>query len=78
MPVALGRCIASARTASRSAGELHALHGDAFYFGSADSQPALLHGDFASDLLVGLPWFVNDRRPRGFLGRAFAQRRGRH
>lgn len=55
-------------------GELHALHGDAFYFESAGSRPALVHGDFASGLFPGLLWFLDDQRPQGFLGRAFARR----
>lgn len=55
-------------------GELHALHGDGFYFESAGPRPAFLHGDFASGAFPGLPWFLDDQRPQGFLGRAFARR----
>lgn len=55
-------------------GILHALHGDAFHYESTGSQPAFLHGDFAPGLFPGLPWFLDDQRPQGFLGRAFARR----
>lgn len=55
-------------------GELHALARDAFFFEPNDSRPALLHGEFASGLFPGLPWFLDDQRPQGFLGRSFARR----
>lgn len=55
-------------------GELHALHGDGFFFAPTGEHPALLHGEFASGLYPGLPWFLDDQRPQGFLGRAFARR----
>ncbi len=55
-------------------GELHALHGDGFFFAPDGERPALTHGDFASGLYPGLPWFLDDQRPQGFLGRAFARR----
>lgn len=55
-------------------GELRALHGDGFHFAPARPLPALLHGDFADGLFPGLPWFLDDQRPQGFLGRAFAHR----
>lgn len=55
-------------------GELHALQGDGFFFEPAGDRPALVHGDFASGLFPGLPWFLDDQRPQGFLGRAFANR----
>lgn len=54
-------------------GELHALHHDEFYFEPTGVRPALLYGDFASGLFPGLPWFLDDQRPQGFLGRAFAR-----
>lgn len=59
---------------SERIGELHALHGDSFYFASAGDRPALTHGDFATGLYPGLPWFLDEQRPQGFLGRAFARR----
>ena len=55
-------------------GELHALHGDAYWFESTAARPALLHGDFANVVFPGLPWFLDDQRPQGFLGRAFGRR----
>jgi hypothetical protein len=55
-------------------GELHALHGDGFFFAPAGERPALLYGEFASGLYPGLPWFLDDQRPQGFLGRTFARR----
>lgn len=55
-------------------GELHALHGDAFFFEPDGDRPALTHGDFAAGLYPGLPGFLDDQRPQGFLGRAFARR----
>lgn len=55
-------------------GELHALHGDRYFFEPNGSRPALTHGDFTSGLFPGLPWFLDDQRPQGFLGRSFAHR----
>lgn len=55
-------------------GELRALHGGGFHFTPARPLPALLHGDFGDGLFPGLPWFLDDQRPQGFLGRAFARR----
>ena len=55
-------------------GELHALHRDEFFFEPQGARPALMHGDFATGLFPGVPWFLDDQRPQGFLGRAFARR----
>lgn len=55
-------------------GELRALHGDGFHFEPSRPLPAILHGEFANGLFPGLPWFLDDQRPQGFLGRAFARR----
>lgn len=55
-------------------GELRALHGDGFHLESAHPLPAFVHGDFADGLFPGLPWFLDDQRPQGFLGRAFVRR----
>ncbi|MDR2214293.1 MAG: type II toxin-antitoxin system HipA family toxin YjjJ [Nevskiaceae bacterium] len=54
-------------------GHLHALHGG-YLFASTAARPAFLHGQFRSGLFPGLPWFLDDQRPQGFLGRAFARR----
>jgi hypothetical protein len=53
-------------------GHLHALHGDGYLFVPEGPCPAYLHGEFATGLFPGLPWFLDDQRPQGFLGRAFA------
>ncbi|MEO5624585.1 MAG: type II toxin-antitoxin system HipA family toxin YjjJ [Dokdonella sp.] len=55
-------------------GQLHALQRDEYYFASTGSRPAFLHDELASGLFPGLPWFLDDQRPQGFLGRAFARR----
>jgi hypothetical protein len=55
-------------------GELQALHNDEFLFDAARPLPAFLHGDFPGGLFPGLPWFLDDQRPQGFLGRAFGRR----
>lgn len=34
--------------------------------------PVIKHGDFKDGLFPGWPWFLEDLRPAGFLGRAFA------
>lgn len=55
-------------------GELRALEGGLFHFEPDRPLPAFLDGEFAHGLFPGLPWFVGDQRPQGFLGRAFARR----
>ncbi|RMH90930.1 type II toxin-antitoxin system HipA family toxinoxin YjjJ [Lysobacter pythonis] len=55
-------------------GELHALHGDAMWLAPDRPLPALMHEDARNGLYPGLPWFLDDQRPQGFLGRAFARR----
>lgn len=55
-------------------GELRALHGDGFHFRPGHPMPAFLHGDFSDGLFPGLPWFLDDQRPQGFLGRTFVRR----
>lgn len=55
-------------------GELHALSGESFWFESSGPRPAFLHGDFADGIFPGVPWFLDDQRPQGFLGRAFGRR----
>lgn len=57
-------------------GELRALHRGAFHLDAERELPALLHDAFAAGQFPGLPWFLDDLRPQGFLGRAFAQRVG--
>lgn len=57
-------------------GELVALHSEACWL-DTDEPPDWLHGEFADGLFPGLPWFLDDLHPQGFLGRMFAQRYAR-
>ena len=59
---------------AQTLGALHALHNEAFWFDSANPHSAFLHGDFQNGLYPGLPWFIDDQRPQGFLGRSFGTR----
>ncbi len=59
---------------SERLGELRAVHASGFHFEPDRPLPAFLHGDFSSGLFPGLPWFLDDQRPQGFLGREFARR----
>lgn len=54
-------------------GRLTALHGGGCLVAAA-SPPDWLQGEFADGLFPGLPWFLDDQRPQGFLGRQFGQR----
>ncbi len=54
-------------------GVLNALAGGACHLESS-AAPALLHDEFAGGLFPGLPWFLDDQRPQGFLGRTFGRR----
>src|SRR5699024_5966276 len=56
-------------------GQLHALHDGRFHV-HAHVDVAWLRGEFADGLFPGLPWFMEDMRPQGFLGRRFAHRLG--
>lgn len=58
---------------ARQLGELHSLAGGQWFFESSEPRPALMHGDFSSGLYPDLPWFLEDQRPQGFLGRNFVQ-----
>ena len=64
----------------RRLGQLQALHGGGFVLDADHPLPAFTHGAFArgprTGLYPGLPWFLDDARPQGFLGRAFARRFG--
>ncbi len=55
-------------------GELHALHGDGFLFEPNGLRPVFTQGDFATGFFPVLPWFLDDQRPLGFLGRSFVRR----
>ena len=54
-------------------GELHALAGG-WFLEPARALPVFLHDEFAGGLFPDLPWFLDDARPQGFLGRAFVHR----
>ncbi|MET0937108.1 MAG: HipA domain-containing protein [Luteibacter sp.] len=54
-------------------GQLTALHGSGTVVLPA-SQTDWLRGDFVDGHFPGVPWFLDDQRPQGFLGRQFAQR----
>lgn len=54
---------------------LHALHPRGWWW-DAPSRSEWLVGEFAGGLLPDLPWFLDDLRPQGFLGKAFARRVG--
>lgn len=56
-------------------GQLRALHGGHFHF-TPETDVAWLRGEFSRGLFPGLPWFMEDMRPQGFLGRLLAHRLG--
>ncbi|MFM8831887.1 MAG: hypothetical protein ACKOHM_12895, partial [Spartobacteria bacterium] len=64
--------------APREIGVLHSLAGPAWWLESASGFPwqSLTGSEFSDSLFPGLPWFLDDLRPQGFLGRAFARRHG--
>ncbi len=55
-------------------GQLGALHAGGFHFTPAQPLPTFVHGQFTDGLFPGLPWFLDDQRPQGFLGRGFVRR----
>ena len=63
-----------ADASAEALGTLHTLHNDAFWFDSDGPRPVLHWDDFAGGLYPGLPWFMDDQRPQGFLGRGFGRR----
>lgn len=52
-------------------GELHAVHGG-FFWGIEGEPPAWLRQGYANGVFPGLPFFLSDVRPQGFMGRAIA------
>lgn len=60
-------------------GRLQYLAGDVWHFeGSTHPLNAVLcAGDFQSGIFPGLPWFLDDLRPQGFMGRSFARIHGK-
>lgn len=60
-------------------GELHALTGDTFHFHANAVRPNLTRspdGDVPA-FFPGLPWYLDELRPQGFLGHTFAHRAAR-
>jgi len=53
-------------------GHLVALHGDGCWL-DLHTSPDWLRDEFSDGLFPGPPWFIDDMRPQGFLGRLFAQ-----
>ncbi|MDQ8182216.1 type II toxin-antitoxin system HipA family toxin YjjJ [Pelagicoccus sp. SDUM812005] len=61
------------------AGTLHALHQGEFYFEpnwESDRYSYLLNGEDHPQLFPDLPWFLEDMRPQGYLGRLLAHAHG--
>lgn len=61
--------------APEQVGRLHRLAGGPWWLESAEKWPCLIPEGLS--VFPGLPWFLDDVRPQGFLGRAFARRHGR-
>lgn len=55
-------------------GEVFRLQGGSWFLQPTRPLPLFLHGEFADGLYPDLPWFLDDLRPQGFLGRAFVHR----
>ncbi|HEY8902586.1 MAG TPA: hypothetical protein VIM48_02695, partial [Chthoniobacterales bacterium] len=70
--------ILSPTGAPEQVGELHALAGGAWYLDAPARKrwSSLVGDEFTDGVFPGLPWFLDDTRPQGFLGRAFARRFG--
>lgn len=64
--------------APREVGVLHSLAGPAWWLEPTTGLPweSLIGHEFEDSIFPGLPWFLDDLRPQGFLGRAFARRHG--
>ncbi|MEA9491169.1 type II toxin-antitoxin system HipA family toxin YjjJ [Xanthomonas campestris] len=55
-------------------GQLLALHNDHFFVELLQDNPVLLRSPLDTGVFASLPWFVDDQRPQGFLGRNLAHR----
>ncbi|NII08803.1 type II toxin-antitoxin system HipA family toxin YjjJ [Luteibacter anthropi] len=62
-----------ARGRPQAFGEMRALYGAGVQV-SIDSTPDWFRDEFVDGVFPGVPWFLDDQRPQGFLGRLFAQR----
>ena len=54
-------------------GDLFSIAGGHWYLQSTEPRPALMQNEFRDGVYPDLPWFLEDLRPQGFLGRAFVQ-----
>lgn len=58
-------------------GRLHSLVGGSYWLErQARGWDTLFTENFPGDIFPDLPWFLDDYRPQGFLGRAFARKHG--
>ncbi|HEY3447231.1 MAG TPA: type II toxin-antitoxin system HipA family toxin YjjJ [Myxococcales bacterium] len=53
---------------------LHALQPREWWYEFTGPRPGWLAGEFSLGVFPDLPWFLDDLRPQGFVGRAFARR----
>ncbi len=60
---------------ARHLGELHTVHGG-FFWETPEEPPAWLRHGYANGFFPGLPFFLSDMRPQGFLGRSLAREWG--
>ncbi len=58
-------------------GVLFAISGGKYVFSQEKPWKSLRGDDFKDGVYPGLPWFLQDMRPRGFLGRSFARSHAR-
>ena len=61
---------------AQAMGQLHALAGRHWCLQQDTPWESLRGSDFQDGLYPGLPWFLDDLRPQGFLGRVFARTYG--
>ena len=61
---------------AQGVGQLHALAGRQWCVQQDDPWESLRGTDFRDGLYPGFPWFLDDLRPQGFLGRMFARSYG--
>jgi len=62
---------------AHTVGQLYALAGRQWCLQQSAPWERLLGSDFQDGLYPGFPWFLDDLRPQGFLGRIFARTHGR-
>ncbi|MEG8130494.1 type II toxin-antitoxin system HipA family toxin YjjJ [Xanthomonas hortorum pv. gardneri] len=55
-------------------GHLLVLHNGHFFVDLLQDNPVLLHPPLDTGMFASLPWFIDDQRPQGFLGRNLAHR----